>query len=53
VVNFKAVENPTYEGIPIIAKGFIESGIVIIYDAFDHRQLRTLAHFSHSELFNP
>ena len=49
VVNFKASENPTYKGIPIIAKGFVESGIVIIYDDFDH-QLRTLAH---SKLFKP
>ena len=32
VNNLKVGENPTYEGIPIKTKDFIEEGNIIIYD---------------------
>ncbi len=32
VNNFKVGENPTYEGVPIKTKDFIEQGNIIIYD---------------------
>lgn len=41
VTNFKVGKNPTYQGIPIIAKEHIEKGEIIIYDDFNN-QLTTL-----------